>query len=57
MAQETPPKNIADLIDRIELIREELLRIQRSMEKMSPREEVDGSINKTQSAHKPVSTG
>ena len=57
MAQETPPKNIADLIDRIELIREELLRIQRSMEKMSPREEVDGSINKTQSAPKPVSTG
>jgi hypothetical protein len=56
MAPGTPPQNIAELIDRIELIREELLRIQRSMEKMSPREEADGSINKTQSAHKPVST-
>ena len=56
MAPGTPPQNIAELIDRIELIREELLRIQRSMEKMSPREDADGSINKTQSAHKPVST-
>lgn len=29
-----PPKNISELIDRIDLIRDELLTIQRSMEKM-----------------------
>jgi len=29
-----PPKNISELIDRIDLIREELLRIQHSMEEL-----------------------
>jgi len=31
-----PPKNIEELIDCIDLIREELLKIQRSMEAMAP---------------------
>jgi hypothetical protein len=31
---EKPPRSLADLIDNIERIREELLAIQRSMEKM-----------------------
>jgi hypothetical protein len=39
MAHSTdPPKNIGELIDQIERIREELLTIQRSMENMEPRE-------------------
>jgi hypothetical protein len=39
MAHSTdPPKNIGELIDQIERIQEELLTIQRSMEKMEPRE-------------------
>jgi hypothetical protein len=33
---EKPPKNIGELIDHIERIREELLEIQSSMEKMEP---------------------
>jgi hypothetical protein len=35
---ENPPKKLSDLIDSIERIREELLAIQRSMEKMETRE-------------------
>jgi hypothetical protein len=36
MARNDPPQTIGELIDRIDLIREELLGIQRSMEKSSP---------------------
>ena len=37
MAHSTdPPKNLGELLDRIEQIREELLTIQRSLEEMEP---------------------
>jgi hypothetical protein len=36
-----PPKNVGQLIDQIERIREELLTIQRAMEEMEPKK--DGS--------------
>jgi hypothetical protein len=35
-----PPEQIADLIDRIERIREELLSIQKAMEHMEPPESI-----------------
>jgi hypothetical protein len=34
MAKNEPPKNIGELIDSIDLIREELHKLQRSMERM-----------------------
>jgi len=42
MAHSTePPKNIGELLDQIERIREELLTIQRTLEEMEPKN--DGS--------------
>jgi len=32
----TPPKNISELIDMLDVVREDLLCIQRSLEKMEP---------------------
>jgi hypothetical protein len=40
MARATdPPKNVGQLIDQIERIREELLTIQRTMEEMEPKKD------------------
>jgi hypothetical protein len=37
MAKSNPPKDNGDLIDQIDAIREEFLRIQHSLEKMEPK--------------------
>jgi hypothetical protein len=37
MANSDPPKDIGELIDQIETVREELLTIQHSLEKMEPK--------------------
>ena len=42
-----PPKSIGELIDRIERIQEELLSIQRSLEKMEPIEAAVSSVETT----------
>ena len=42
-----PPKSIGELIDRIERIQEELLSIQRSLEKMEPIETAVSSVETT----------
>jgi len=48
MAKATlPPKSIGELIDRIERIQEELLSIQRSLEKMEPIEAAVSSVKTT----------
>jgi hypothetical protein len=38
MAKSDPPQDISELIDQVEAIREELLRIQHSLEKLEPKE-------------------
>jgi hypothetical protein len=38
MPNSDPPQDISKLIDQVEAIREELLRIQHSLEKMEPKE-------------------
>jgi hypothetical protein len=46
MAKDTvPPKSIGELIDQIERIREELLSVQRSLEKIEPIEDAVSSVD------------
>jgi hypothetical protein len=54
--QNDPPKNIGELIDHIERIREELLSIQRSMEKMEPAKPLTTESNNSNSRVKGSST-
>jgi hypothetical protein len=51
---ENPPKKLSDLIDSIERIREELLAIQRSMEKMETRESSLPEVDEPQTSVPPL---
>lgn len=46
MAKSDPPANISDLVDRLDTIREELLRIQNSLEKMEPKKPIEAPDGK-----------